>query len=61
MLQQSIKVALITLSVGQLIYLLFTRCCLLPILPGTLRDTPVTLGRQNYFHKVRCGWGSRVK
>jgi hypothetical protein len=33
MLQQSIKVSLIAVSVEQLMYLLPTRCCLLPILP----------------------------
>jgi hypothetical protein len=31
MLQQSIKVSLIAVSVEQLIFLLLTRCCLLPI------------------------------
>ena len=38
MLQQSIKVSLIAASVEQLIYLFFTRCCLLPILPITLQS-----------------------
>ncbi len=35
MLQQSIKVSLIALNFGQLIYLLLTSCChgLLPLLP----------------------------
>jgi hypothetical protein len=55
MLQQSIKVSLIAVSVEQLIYLLLTRCCVLPHLPITLQRHPCPLGRQNYFNKDRCG------
>jgi hypothetical protein len=61
MLQQSIKVSLIAVSVEELIYLLITRCCLLPILPTTLQRHPCPLGRQKYFNKDGCGWGSRVR
>ena len=61
MLQQSIKVSLIAVSVEQLIYLFLTRCCLLPILPITLQRHPCPLGSQNYFNQDGCGWGSRVR
>ena len=37
MLHESINVSFIAVSVEQLIYLLITRCCLLPILPITLQ------------------------
>jgi hypothetical protein len=61
MLQPSIKVSLIVVSVEQLIYLLLTRCCVLPFLPITLQRHPCPLGRQNYFNKDRYGLGSRVR
>ncbi len=47
MFQQSIKVSLIAVSVEQLIYLLITRCCVLPFLVITLQWHPCPLGRQN--------------
>jgi hypothetical protein len=61
MLHQSIKVSLIAVSVEQLIYLFLTRFCLLPILSITLQRHHCPLGRQNYFNKDGCGWGSRVR
>jgi hypothetical protein len=41
MLQESIKVSLIVVSVEQLIYLFLTRCCLLPTPPRTLQRHPM--------------------
>jgi hypothetical protein len=58
-LQESIKVSLIAVSVEQLIYLFLTRWCLLSIPPRTLQRHPCPLGRQNYLNKDGCGWGSR--
>jgi hypothetical protein len=60
MFQQSIKVSLIAVSVEHLIYLLLTRCCVLPFLPITLQRHPCPLGRQNYCNKDRCGSAKRV-
>ena len=59
MLQQSIKVSLIAVSSEQLIYLLLTYT--LPILAIPFRDTPVTLGRHNYFNKDGCGLGFGIQ
>ncbi len=51
-LQQSIRVSLIAVSLEQLIYLLLTRYCLLPIPSRTLQRHPCPLGRQNYLNKT---------
>jgi hypothetical protein len=44
-LQPSIRVSLIAVSLEQLIYLFLTRCCLLPIPSRTLQRHPCPLGR----------------
>jgi hypothetical protein len=58
MLQESIIVSLVEVSVEQLIYLFLTMCCLLPIPPRTLQKHPCPLGRKNCLNKDGCGWGT---
>jgi hypothetical protein len=52
-LQQSIKVSLIAVSLEELIYLFFTRYCLLPIPPRTLQGHGVSSWKAELFEQRR--------
>jgi hypothetical protein len=49
MFHESIQVSLITVRVEQLIYIFFTRCCLLPILAITLQRHPMSTWKTELF------------